>query len=161
MARSRSFTAIATWSSPFALTVMASPWVPSARALRTTPPLGRKARRARMPARRHAARGASGEPVERHLAVDALEEGAVRPRAEGRAPYDVLGARRAEHGVRDDDLVGRRGALHARRDVDGLAEVVEPLVRLDRDARPRVEPDLELQLAARAHLPHPAGHRRR
>ena len=51
-----------------------------------------------------------------------------------------------DHRLGGEDRAGVGEALHPRRDVDGLAEVVEPVVERDREARPLVNADLDQQI---------------
>lgn len=68
-------------------------------------------------------------------------------RADGaQCGYHLGRTRRVAHLVGADDLARARNRLDARRDVHCLAEIVEALVQVHRDARPGVKADLELEV---------------
>ena len=65
------------------------------------------------------------------------------------AGYDFPGTKQRLHALRRIGILGNKNLvrigelLHARRDVDGLAEIIEPFVQCHRNRRALVDPDLE------------------
>jgi hypothetical protein len=74
----------------------------------------------------------AGDPLEPRIAR--IERQALERRRHARRGEDVVG---------QDDFAGVRESLHAGRDVDGLAEVVDALIQRPGEAGPCVQADLE------------------
>jgi hypothetical protein len=71
--------------------------------------------------------------------------GPVRRRDAEKPGYAIV------HVAGEADLVALGEALHPRRDIDGLAEIVEPVVEGDGDRDAAMDPGLEDQLLAEPH----------
>src|ERR1043166_22641 len=84
--------------------------------------------------------------VHHHLVGDAAQRGFLLDRPDRLILQNGGDAGRLDGGRGDVNLLRRRQALHARGDVDGLAEIVLPLVQHHRKAGAFMYPDLDDQI---------------
>src|SRR3954447_18193117 len=94
-----------------------------------------------MSRRVRARRLARPDPPEADRVGEALDQ--RRLGEERRAGEERLGAGVGEDLLREDDVAALALALEARREVHRRPEIVEPVVERDRDAWPRVQPELD------------------
>src|SRR5580704_18581932 len=94
--------------------------------------------------------GSSGNLVDRHFLGDATQRTLMRDR------FELAGFEQLARSGMFDDRSGRQDrtrvgqTLHARRDIDGAAEIVLAVVENDGEARSLVNADLEQQTVAAA-----------
>src|SRR5258706_13611768 len=93
---------------------------------------------------------ASGYFIDDDLVGDAAQRGLLLNRRDRLLVQDGGDRRRLDHRPGDVNLLRGRQALNPCRDIDGLAEIILPLVEHDGETRTLMNPDLDHEIAGAA-----------
>src|SRR5215475_2735753 len=88
--------------------------------------------------------------VHHHLVGDAAQRGVLLDGPDRLSLQNGGDCRRIDHRCRDVNLLRGRQALDARSDIDGLSEIILPLIEHHGETRPLVNTDLDNEILAAA-----------